>query len=577
MKKVLALIPLMLTAAAVYWLDKPAGELPSIGRLLDPVAGFWANAEPKDKDFYAKLSFDELSEKATVWFDDRLVPHIHAENDHDLYFIQGYIHAGFRLWQMDLQTRAAAGRISELLGEKAINYDKGQRRKGMVYGAERCLKVMESDPRIKVVLDAYRDGINAYISQLTYADYPVEYKLMSFKPEKWDNLRTALLLMYLSDDLTGETNDIALTYYRQLGLSPQQLDFFFPEKIMGSKPVVPAGTIFTAPSMEIPPTPDSPFAKIRFRGQPVAEDQTGKGSNNWAVSGSRTLTGKPILCNDPHLALNLPSIWYEMQLTAPGVNVYGVSLPGAPGVLIGFNDNIAWGFTNNYRDVKDFYAIDELNDKEYMFNGSARKFEVRSETIKVKGKAGVVERIRFTVHGPLIYDKEHVSPDSTTEPLALRWMAYDAGTELLSLYLLNRATNYTDYRAAAAYFRCPGQNFIYADTKNNIAITGQGQFVNKWPGQGKFVMRGTDSSTLWASNIPMAENPAVLNPGQGYLVSANQSVTDTTYPYWYNGKFDEFRAWRINEVLDTMRIARAEDMFLLQNDVHSVLARNVLP
>lgn len=571
-----AILPLMLTAILVYWLNRPVGSNPAIGRLLDPVGGFWANAEPVDKDFNTSLSFNGLKDGVEVWFDDRMVPHITAANDYDLYFAQGYIHAYFRLWQMDLQTRAAGGRVSELLGERALKFDREQRRKGMVYGAENSLRAMEADPRTKTALDGYRDGVNSYIASLEEKDYPLEYKLMSFAPEKWENIKTALLLMYMADDLTGKVQDIPLTYYLSHLLTAEEMDLFFPDKIEGSTPVIPEGTEFGEPTLTQPQVPQGNIW-VQLPVIDTQQKETGKGSNNWVLSGQRTKSGSPILCDDPHLSLNLPSLWYEMQLTAPGVNVYGATLPGAPGVVIGFNDKISWGFTNNYRDVKDFYAIDVIDAGHYRFSGAPKSFEKRVEVIKVKGKPDVNDTVNYTVHGPVMYDNSFEGPAGLTVPLAMKWMGHMESNELLSLYLLNRAGNYNAYTEAIGYFLCPAQNFIYADNSGNIALWGQGQYVNKWKGQGKYVMPGYDSSTLWGDLIPVNENPHAYNPMQGYLSSANQNVADSSYPYWFNGDFNELRAWRINEVLDTMHSATVDDMFRLQNDEHSVLARKITP
>lgn len=577
MRYVRAILPFILTVAVVYLLNKPLGTIPALGRLLDPVGGFWANAENASEDFNADFSLPHLNSTSTVWFDERLVPHITAGSDYDLYYIQGYIHAYFRLWQMDLQTRAAAGRVSELLGVKALPYDRGQRRKGMVYGAEQKLRAMEGDPRTKTTLDAYRDGINQYISSLKQKDYPVEYKLMGFEPEQWTNIKTALLLMYMADDLTGDTHDISLSYYLRNVLTEEEINFYFPEMLQGSTPVIPAGTAYPAATLPLPDVPANPWADIDFIEQPADKTEEGKGSNNWVVGGQRTQSGKPILCNDPHLGLNLPALWFEVQLTAPGINVYGVSLPGAPGVVIGFNDKISWGFTNNYRDVKDFYAIDVIDNNNYRFNGKATPFKKRVEVIKVKGQPDYNDTVNYTVHGPLAYDSNFKEPDGVSLPLAMKWMAHKESNELMSLYLLNRATGYAAYVAAIGYFHCPAQNFIYADVDGNIALWGQGQYINKWKGQGRYIMRGNDSSTLWGELIPVAENPHAYNPPQGFLSSANQDVTDSTYPYWYNGKFSMYRAWRINEALDTITDVKVQDMFRLQNDNHSVLARRILP
>lgn len=571
------ILPSVLTIAVLYLLNNPLGGIPALGKLLDPVSGFWANAEPVKKDFSFTVPSGITGNEVEVWFDERMVPHVNAENDYDLFYAQGYIHAYFRLWQMDLQTRAAGGRLSEVIGDKTLEYDRLQRRKGMVFGAENSLSAMEADTRTKQVLDAYRDGINAYISSLDYAHYPLEYKLMGFEPEPWENIRTALMLMYMADGLTSGVDDIGLSYYKDI--IPGRIDELFPDIIPGATPVIPPGTHFDTPSLSRPvPPAEDPFVSFKELSAKEAEPHNdGVGSNNWAVSGRRTKSGKAILCDDPHLSLNLPSIWYEIQLHAPGVNVYGVSLPGSPGVIIGFNDNIAWGFTNNYRDVKDYYAIDKIDNNSYRFNGVAKQFNKRVEVIKVKGKKDVLDTVDYTIHGPVTYDDNFKEPGGVKAPLAMRWMAHDASNELLAVYLYNRANDYDEFVKGIQYFTCPAQNFAYADTKGNIAIWGQGQFINKWKDQGKYVMRGDDSTTLWGDKIPTSENPHVLNPEQGYVASANQTVTDTTYPYWYNGGFSEMRAWRINEMLDTAKDLTKEDMFAMQQDVHTILARKMLP
>ena len=439
---------LITTTILVYVLNKPMGGLPAIGRLLDPVSGCLANAEPVNKNFSADLKFP-LKQNATVWFDDRMVPHIHAANDHDIYFIEGYIHASFRLWQMDMETRAAAGRVSEVVGEKALNFDRKQRRKGMIYAAENSLRVMEADPRTKLIGDAYTEGINSYIASLSYGDYPLEYKLMGFAPEKWTNLKSALLLKYMADDLTGSTDDIALTYLRDV-LPRGEFDLLFPEKIAGSTPVIPQGTQFDKPSLAIPAAPPDSVAFPHFNATDFGEKrEDGKGSNNWAISGARTASGAPILCNDPHLGLNLPSLWYEVQMQMPGMNVYGVSLPGTPGVVIGFNDSLSWGFTNNYRDVKDFYLIKPVadNKNKYWFAGKQLDFNKRIERIVIKGRPDEVDTIDYTIHGPVTYEAQNGKDGSLRKPLAMCWMGHRGTNEMLAIYLLNKAKSYPEFSA----------------------------------------------------------------------------------------------------------------------------------
>ena len=579
MRRFFGFLLLAITGLFVYILDKPMGSLPALGRLLDPVNGCWASAEPVNLDFGGKVHLPPVQNKVTVWIDERMVPHIHAANEHDLYFTEGYIHARFRLWQMDMETRAAAGRICEVLGDKALRFDKKQRRKGMGFAAENSLNAMEADPRTKLMMDAYTAGINQYIASLTYRDYPLEYKLIGFAPEKWTNLRSALLLKYMADDLTGKTDDIGLTYLRDV-LPREQFELLFPEKIAGSSPVIPVGTLFEKPSLTMPAAPaDSlvfPHYKTTDFGDPREE---GKGSNNWVLGGGRTASGAPILCNDPHLGLNLPSLWFEIQLQAPGMNVYGASLPGDPGVVIGFNDSVSWGFTNNYRDVKDFYEISPVSGSKdkYWFAGKQVDFTKRVEHIGVKGKYDVLDTVLYTVHGPVMYDENFGDKRGLKKMLAVCWMAHRPTNEMMAIYLMNKAENYEGFVDAILHFECPAQNIAYADRQGNIALWGQGQFVNKWEGQGRYVMEGRDSATLWKELIPMRENPHVLNPAQGFVCSANQSVTDSTYPYYYNGDFVELRAWRLNHLLTAMHNATVQDMFAVQQDTHSILAERALP
>ena len=571
---------LVMTTVLVYLLDHPLGSLPAIGSLIDPVNGCWANAEGVHKDFSGDYKFPGIQQETTVWYDSLMIPHIHAANEHDLYFLEGYIHATFRLWQMDMETRAAAGRVSEVIGEKGLKFDRKQRYKGMGYAAENSLRAMEADPRTKQMMDAYTEGINTYIASLNYRTYPFEYKLMGFAPEPWSNLKISLLLKYMADDLTGGTNDIALTYLRDV-LPKEELNLLFPDVIPGSTPVIPKGTFFDKPSLTIPAAPPDSIAFPHFTPADYGEKrEDGKGSNNWAISGSRTASGAAILCNDPHLGLNLPSLWYEVQLQAPGMNVYGVSLPGTPGIIIGFNDSLTWGFTNNYRDVKDFYLIKPVADNrnKYWFAGKQLDFTKRVEVIKVKGKPDIVDTVDYTIHGPVTYAEQNAKDGGLRKPLAMCWMGHRGTNEMLAIYLLNKAKNYNEFVDAILNFQCPAQNMGYADRAGNIAMWGQGQFVNKWKDQGKYVMDGSDSATLWKELIPMRENPHVLNPAQGYLCAANQVTTDSTYPYLYNGSgWVNLRAWRINDVLSGMPKATINDMFALQNDVYSILAANTLP
>jgi penicillin amidase len=389
----------------------------------------------------------------------------------------------------------------------------------------------------------------------------------------------------MADDLTGNTDDIPLSYVHN-ALGDSIFNQLYPERIAGNIPVIPGGTKFPKPTMQVPPTPTGNlFADFRIKNngqtafsQVISENNSGIGSNNWAVSGQRTASGDAILCNDPHLGLNLPAIWYEIQLSAPGINCYGVSIPGAPGIVIGFNDSISWGLTNNYRDVKDYYELRSDTPGYYIMDNTEQPFHNRYEKITIKGKkTPFTDTVRYTVQGPVLYDNNFPEPSGSGKTLAVTWMAHRGSNELLSLYLLNRAENYSGFVQAIVHFECPAQNFIYADGAGNIAIWGQGRFINKWPGQGKFVMRGDISATLWGDTIPMLENPHVFNPPDYYLASANQQVTDESYPYYYNGDFSEFRSWEINRFLKDSSKITPEGMMALQNNVWSLQAYRLAP
>jgi len=587
MKFLNLILALTLSIFWILYLNAPIGQVPALGKFFDPVSGFWANAENVNMDLHTiDLPEHSTRKKVDISLDERMVPHITAQNDEDLYFAQGFVHAYFRLWQMDMQTRAASGRLSEVIGEKTLDYDRLQRRKGMVWAAENSLALMEKDSVTKKVLGAYTKGVNAYIHSLKYEQLPLEYKLMNFKPEDWSNLKIAFMIKFMADDLTGKVDDLPLSYLRS-AFSENELDYLFPEKIENSNPVIPNGTPFSPASSR---NASVPSGKL-FSDFTIKENQKtalnklalnhnpGIGSNNWAVQLKDSLFKSTILCNDPHLTLNLPSIWFENQITDADLNFYGVSLPGAPGVVIGFNDSISFGVTNNYRDVKDYFELKSDDPRFYIFDGKEVPFNYRIEEIKVKGRAkSFNDTMRYSIHGPVIYDEHYPEPSESGKMLAMSWMAHKGTNELKALYLMNRANNYNEFVKGMLYFECPAQNFIYSDRSGNIALWGQGLFVNKWKNQGKFVMRGDISATLWGKYIPMEENPHVFNPAtQNYLASANQSVTDNTYPYWYNGDFSEFRSWEINHFLKDSSFVNTDKMMALQNNTWSYLAEKIAP
>ncbi len=579
------IVSTVITAGVVFALNKKWGSIPPVGKFLSPQQGFWQNAESANNDFNDDLKFANLKGKVNVYFDERLVPHVFADDAEDLYFVQGYLHAKFRLWQMEFQTFAAAGRISEVLSNdpKFINYDRETRRSGMVYGAENALKAIESDPASKSVCDAYTAGVNAYIENLTEAKLPIEYKLLDYKPEKWNNLKIALFLKQMSRTLSGTVDDLTLTNENAF-IPFEEFKILYPQVHDSLEPIIPKGTKFDKPSI-VPVKPASADSlyfnkKETMKVAEFIKQNPNNGSNNWAVAGSRTKSGSPILCNDPHLELNFPSIWYEMQLSSPDVNVYGVTFPGTPNVVIGFNDYIAWGVTNAQRDVKDFYEVKFKDDskKEFWFNGSWEKTIIKIEQIKVRGAATVYDTVAYTKEfGPVMYDKSFSTELSKDKNIACRWVAHDSSNEGITFYKLNRAKNYDDYLDAIKTFVCPGQNFLFASKAGDISIWQQAKFPARWYGQGLMVMPGDDSSYLWQSFIPQNENPHIKNPDRGFLFSANQRPVDSTYPYFIPGNYITPRATSIDHHLKNMQQVTVEDMKKLQNDYNNVIAESAIP
>ncbi|MFM7646340.1 MAG: penicillin acylase family protein [Sphingomonadales bacterium] len=572
-----------ISVGLIVVLDKPLGKAPALGKFFSPQIGFWQNAETYNAIPNEDLSFASLKGNTQVFFDERLVPHVFAENEEDLYFVQGYLHARYRLFQIDLQTRAAAGRASELAGPKAINFDKEQRRLGMVYAAENALTEIEKDPLSRTVFDAYTAGVNAYIDRLTEAQLPIEYKLMHATPERWSNLRTALLLKMMAKMLSsGTENDLSNTNAKSVFL-PDQLARLYPQVPDSLLPIVPSGTYFEDPTVEpeTPATADSLYFSHRdtVLAHSHYQPDPDNGSNNWVVAGSKTKSGSPILANDPHLELSLPSIWYEMQLSTPTTSVYGVTLPGSPMVIIGFNDSIAWGVTNSQRDVKDYYEIrfKDNTRKQYWYNNKWESTRLRVETIKVKDSATVYDTVAYTIFGPVMFDESFSNGYAKNMNLAVRWAAHDPSNEGMTFYKLNRARNYSDYEEAIRTFQCPGQNFVFASKSGDIAIWQQGRFPARWPGQGLYVMPGWDSSYAWQGFIPQAENPHSLNPERGYLQSANQRAVDGDYPYFIPGAYITARGVRIDKQLASMSQITPEDMMALHQDYFNTSAEDLRP
>ncbi len=552
-----------------------------MGKFLDPYHGYLALHE-SDKLPDSDMHFADLRDSVNVTWDERRIPHIFAKNEHDLFFVQGYIHAFDRLWQMEFQVMAAGGRLSEVIGSKALDYDRFQRRLGMMRGAENVQEFYQSDPSMLHSLQAYTDGINAYINSLEPEQYPIEYKLLDYAPEQWTIKKCALLYMYMAWELSGSTNDLAHTkFLKEFGIENYRKLYSFDSPLLS--PIMPRDTDWDFDPVEID-SPDDIYMSDPYGDGIRYQPNPNNGSNNFAVSGSRSESGLPILANDPHLNLTLPSIWYENHLITPEFNTYGVSLLGAPCVVIGYNKDIAWGSTNGMNDVMDFYDITFKDESkaEYLHDGQWKQVSLSVEKIKIRDSKTVLDTTYMTHHGPImshdIFDKMPRFGSSVSVGRAMKWLASEPSMEPKTFYLLNKAKNYEDYLDAISYFNCPGQNIIFASNDDNIAIWQTNKLIPKWDLQGRFIMDGSNSSHDWKEKLPIDHQPHSLNPSRGYLSSANQNPVDTSYPYFVPGDYAPlFRGARIDQILDNTNSATYKDLQQIQNDNKSLLAERVIP
>jgi penicillin G amidase len=613
--------PVALAGILVLFLiliDCRLGPIPPLARLLNPFSGFWLNAEGGEfKD--GKLRAPGLHETVTVVFDKRHVPHIFAQNAHDLFFAQGYITARDRLWQMEVQSLSAAGRLAEFLGPDLVEHDLFQRRLGILKAAEKVMEQAKLDEESWQAAQAYADGVNAWIAELEPGDYPVEYKLLDYAPSHWTPLNTALLLKHMQWTLSGGGDDLPMTNT----LAKLGQDFvgrYFPVRRQDVPPVIPPGVSWnqTSPLPAIPQSgidsaqpgflpgnflrtpaitrPDTIVTDtdkaVPSKSAPSSPAPTplpvppkrpdpGNGSNNFVVSGSKALGGRPILANDPHLDLGLPSIWYEIQLSAPGIGVYGVSMPGSPAVIIGFNRKIAWGMTNGTDDVFDWYRMTFKDSTlaEYMHGGKWKRTRQVVEAIKIRGAKTLLDTVIYTHQGPLTLKSQERPWNRNTPSLhALRWLALDPSDELKSFLRIMKAQSYRDFEAALAPYHCPSQNFAFASVDGDIGIFHHGLFPRKWKGQGRFTLDGSEPGNDWSGWLPRGAVPSAKNPGQGWLFSANQTPVDSTYPYYLGASYlDGQRAKRLGQLVSDADSLTAEGAFAIMLDDFNLHAAELLP
>lgn len=570
-----AVIAPLAIVAFIAALQMRWSNVPPLLGFLNPTSGMWKNATPRTPARETVVTALKTQDTINVRYDEDMVPHIVARNAYDLYYAQGYVTARDRLWQMEVQVRKAEGRLSEIFGGATAAQDLYFRRLQLQPAAEKSLALMNGDCSIREMLTAYSDGVNAYIGQLDNSTLPVEYKLFGHQPRTWSPLNAVLIMKLMTETLAGGSDDFEMSQLLQQFGSKTTADLF-PNYPYKEDPVMPAGTKwdFTA---HLPPATNTNTAIAIPDAPEHAPRHEGIGSNNWALGSGKTSSGYPLLANDPHLKLTLPSIWYQVQLMEPAQNVYGVSMPGVPSVVIGFNSNIAWGVTNVYADVMDWYAIKFRDEtcREYAYDGRWLPVREKIERIRIRGGGEITDTVLLTHYGPVFANKSQ--PADRTR-YALKWIGHEPSQEIASFYYINHAGGYAQFRQALQYFTAPAQNFVYADKYKHIAMVSAGKYPLKLQEQGKYVLDGSNPDNEWRGWIPYEQNPAVLDPGRGFVSSANQSLTDQAYPYYINWKFSPSeRARRINAQLSGMSDATADAQRLLQNDKFSIVAQDVLP
>jgi penicillin amidase len=557
------------------------------------------------------LPLPGLQQPVTVDRDAWGVPHIRANSLNDLLEAQGYVMAQDRLWQLDLLRRAARGELSEIFGQPALERDRSLRTLGFARAAERDAALL--DPESRAALEAYARGVNHYIE--THQNrLPIEFSLLQYKPRPWTPADTLLVTAYMYQTLTNswraELNREAVTgrvgpeRARDLYSQQSEMDHYI---VGGRDPADPhdsddedddddmptdwvvktSGHGAPKPSVS-PPAPDLKAelwqsTQRLFAADITEEDRLSIGSNNWVVSGAHTASGKPLLANDTHLELSLPGFWYEVHLTAPGWNVKGFTLPGSPLVVIGHNDRVAWGFTNNRADVQDLFVetFDKSNPDLYLLRTGKTlahtnwlKAEVRDELIRVKGQPDEHLKVVVTRHGPIIKrDGE--------KAYALQWTALEPGALSRSYLWLGRTHNWNEFREEMKRVWGPAQNAVYADVDGNIGYIMAAHVPVRKKGHGGMPVPGDTDEYEWTGYIPFEQLPQILNPEGGLIATANARVVGPKYkPYLTEAWDGPYRTARIYDLLTDKRGLRPEDMLKVETDVftypHAIFARELL-
>ncbi|WP_327375901.1 penicillin acylase family protein [Streptomyces sp. NBC_01216] len=574
------------------------------------------------------IRLDSLSGQVEVKRDAYGVPQIYADTEADLFRAQGFVQAQDRFYEMDVRRHMTSGRLSEMFGKSQVDTDAFLRTLGWRHVAQQEYDKLLS-PETKKNLQAYAEGVNAYLKGRSPSGISVEYAALAFTNdytiEPWTPVDSVAWLKAMAWDLRGNMQDEIDRSLMTSRLTTRQIKDLYPSYPYDlHQPIVqsgavdedkgafdPAGTASDADGSTTNPVGGALRGMQSQLGALsdsldeipalLGPNGNGIGSNSWVVSGAYTTSGKPLLANDPHLAPMLPSLWYQMGLHCRSVSatcrydVAGYTFSGMPGVIIGHNDTIAWGFTNLGADVSDLY-LEKISDAGFLVDGKTKAFTTREEIIKIAGGGSRKITVRSTGHGPLVSDRSselekvgRKAPVGNAAPdrgngygVSLQWTALQPGKSMDAVFELNRAQNFEQFRAAAEHFEVPSQNLIYADAEN-IGYQAPGKIPRRAKGDGTLPAPGWDSSYAWKDYIPYDELPYEKNPKRGYIVTANQAVVDADkYPHlltkdWGYGS----RSQRINDLIEAKtkdggKIS-PDDMRTMQMDNRSEIATLLNP
>lgn len=494
------------------------------------------------------------------------IPTIRASNERDGYFALGYAHAQDRLFQMEFMRRYGAGRLSEVIGPATLDLDKRMRTLGLYRAAEANLRELPEE--VAAAFNAYAAGVNAFLETHPGA-LPIEFQILRHRPEPWvpaDSLVWGrLMALQLSDNWRAEL----LRYRLSRRLSPARLEALWPAQPDG------ADTASVDLPMALP---------VELAGLELPVPPLGGASNSWAVDGSRTASGKPLLANDPHLALTVPSQWYLARIETPEGTVAGATAPGVPFVVIGHNDRVAWSFTTTHSDTQDLFLEKVVpgDPDRYVTPEGDSLFITREEVIKVRGEPDLRHTVRQTVHGPvvsdLVPDLEGLGPDLV---ISLQWPGFrEDDRSAVALYRMGKAHDAAEFREALRLFDCPQQNIVFADIDGTIGFVAAGRMpIRKMlAASGQMPALGWTGDFEWIGFVPFEELPQTLNPPGGVIVTANNDIRPPGYPHFIAARWEEpFRARRIEQMLEGRTGLTAADMAAMQMDDLSLPARDLLP